>query len=470
MPKASGTHRSMDRRLFVSTTAGACAGLAAAALLRHPARAQPRKSRPNVLFIIADDQRWDTMSCAGNPVLKTPNLDRIAAEGARFANSFSTTSICAPARASFLTGKYAYRNGVRDLGIDLPDDQKTFLELLRDAGYETGYVGKYHLGGNEHGQKRVDYWGGFPGQGKYKQGDQHLTDILGQRAVDFLRQEHSKPFCLAVGFKAPHCQDGATPEFQYAPRFESLFKDVEIPYPPTFEGTYEKKPECVRESLGRTRWGWRFATREMFQETVKSYYRLIAGVDEAVGRMLDTLDQIGAADNTLVIFTGDQGFLLGDHGLAGKWLMYEESIRMPLLMRYPPLQRAGLALDELVLNIDVAPTVLDLCGVPIPADMQGHSVRPLLEGKPEANWRTAFLYEYFGGHNVPAIEGVRTRDWKCVRYLADAKFQPAEELYSMAWDPHETTDLATDGQYVYELEFMKQLLEQLKLDTRGAAE
>jgi len=488
-----GVAARVDRRHFL----GAATGLAAAVAARR-VQAGPDSGRPNVLFVFTDDQRWDTMGCAGNAILKTPNMDRLAGEGFRFSNAFVTTSICAPSRASFLCGKYAYRHGVRDLGIKLPEGQKTFPEILREAGYRTGYVGKYHLGGDEDGQKRFDYWGGFRGQGRYEQGEQHLTDVLTERAVNYLREQGDAPFCLVVGYKAPHGQDGARPEFRYAPRFTRLFQDVAIPYPPTYEGSYEKKPECVRTSLGRTRWGWRHATREMFQETAKSYYRLIAGVDEGLGRILETLDDLRVADNTVVIYTSDNGFFLGEHGMAGKWLMYEESIRVPLVMRYPRLlpeagdarlgpvrgavrhaasdrrpasdrdeQAVAHVIEGMALSIDVAPTVLDLCGVPIPADMQGRSLRPLCEGRTDANWRTAYLYEYFGGHNVPPIEGVRTPDWKYIKYLPHKDYGVVEELYHIASDRHEMTDLAKDPQHADVLGVMKELLEQLKFETRG---
>ena len=467
----------VGRRHFLGTAAALAAGSVAATATR----AQERDRRPNVLFILTDDQRWDTLSCAGNEILKTPNIDRIAREGFYFKNAFVTTSICAPSRASFLCGKYAYRHGLRDLGMVLAQEQKTFPELLREAGYRTGYVGKYHVGDDAHGQRRFDYWGGFAGQGRYEQPDgQHLTDVLTQRAVSFLREQGERPFCLAVGYKAPHCQDGARPEFIYAPRFGKLFEDVTIPYPPTYEGTYEKKPECVRNSLGRTRYGWRHATPSMFQETAKGYYRLIAGVDEGVGQILQTLDDIGVTDRTVIIYASDNGFFLGEHGMAGKWLMYEESIRVPLLMRYPALrgqaadawlgqQAVPHVLEQMALSIDIAPTILDIAGVPIPPDMQGRSLRRLCEGAADANWRTAYLYEYFGGHNVPPIEGVRTEEWKYIKYLPEKERGVVEELYHIAEDPDERADLLADPAHADVLGVMRELLQQLKFETRAGA-
>jgi arylsulfatase A-like enzyme len=412
--------------------------------------APPAVDRPNILFLLTDDQRWDAMGCAGNPIIETPNLDRLAREGVRFTNMFCTTSICAVSRASFLTGEYASRHGVRDFATPLSADAfaETFPALLRKNGYFTGFVGKWGLGGRLP-KKAFDVFDGFPGQGKYfdANGGEHLTTRLGRKAVAFVRNVPAdRPFLLCFYTKAPHVQDTDPRQFIPDPRFKPLYADVTIPSPPAATPEdFAALPPFLQTSEGRTRWKRRFATPAMYQSMVKDYYRLVTGLDAALGNVLAAIAERGLADRTVVICSSDNGFFLGEHGLAGKWFMYEESIRLPLIIRDPRAasEDRGRTVDAMTLNIDVAPTILDLAGVPAPKRMQGASLVPWLSGK-SPTWRDEWFYAHHFGYagRIPPSEGVRTQRWKYVRYLDSDPL--VEQLFDVKEDPHEQHDLAAD--------------------------
>jgi arylsulfatase A-like enzyme len=445
----------------------AMGGIALAGLSPDRAAAQPPPPRraPNVLFFMTDDQRQDAVSAYGNRILKTPHMDRIADGGLRFTEAFVTNALCAPSRASILTGLYSHAHGVITNGDGptfrnqpgLRDEQLTFPELLRQAGYHTSLVGKWHLPSWPTG---FDQWVILPGQGAYHDPDMiangarvkmrgHVEDVIGDQAVTFLRERpKDRPFALLCQFKAPHRN------WSPAARFQPAFADVTLPVPRTFEDRLEGRPEAVRQSdmaiadmpdfrdqvpasLPRDE-----RKRRNLELLVKNYYRVLLGVDENVGRVLDVLDEQGVAGDTVVVYTSDNGFFLGEHGLFDKRLMYEPSIRVPMLLRYPPRVKAGqVDTAHLVLNVDVAPTLLELAGLPVPAAMHGRSWVPLLEGG-AAPWRDAFLYEYYeypAYHCVRKNRGVRTARWKLIHFWE----QPAEwELYDLARDPDETTNLA----------------------------
>lgn len=412
--------------------------------------------RPNIIFLLTDDQRFDSMGCVGNPIVQTPHLDRLAEGGVLFRNSFATTSICAVSRASFLTGQYERRHGVGDFRTPLGPEAfaKTYPVLLRRAGYRTGFVGKWGVGG-ELPKEEFDYWDGFAGQGRYfYQGDPvHMTQKLEQSAAQFLSSANAdQPFCLAVSFKAAHVQDRDPRPFQPDPRYESLYADVRIPAVDKSDPKYfEALPEFLRNSEGRVRWGRRFVTPEMYQNSVKDYYRLVTGIDRVVGSISTQLAQQGLADNTVIIFTSDHGFFLGEYGLAGKWLMYEESIRTPLIIHDPrqPESVRGKRRDEMVLNIDIAPTILQLAGVDIPKSVQGVSLLPLVEGK-TVPWRDDWFYEHRFAHpRIPKSEGVRTHRYKYIRYIESNPLH--EELYDLKKDPAEKVNLVGNAKYEMEL-------------------
>jgi len=289
-----------------------------------PARKNPK---PNIIFLLADDMRWDAMSCVGNKIIKTPNLDRLADRGVLFTNNFCTTSICAVSRAGFITGQYASRHNIRGFSTPLAPQQfdNSYLGLLRSNGYRTGFVGKWGLGGPLP-KERFDFWAGYSGQGNYfdKGNPQHLTARLCKKALQFITDSaHRQPFHLSVSFKAPHVQDRLK-RFIPDPKYQNLFENVTVPvFKTANEKAFQAKPEFIQKSMNRKRWKWRFATPRMYQDTIKDYYRLIAGVDDTVGQIRNLLAELRIEKNTIIIFSSDNGFFLGEHGLAGKWLMYE---------------------------------------------------------------------------------------------------------------------------------------------------
>jgi arylsulfatase A-like enzyme len=450
------------RRQFV--TYGGLASLSAVtAAPAGSARSGASARRPNIIILLTDDQRWDTLGCMGNPVIRTPNLDRLATDGVLFLNNFCTTSICMASRASIFTGLYKRSHKVDTFEQPLAEPlfAKSYPALVRTAGYRTGFIGKWGLGGALP-ESAFDYFDGFPGQGKYFHEQDgtvvHLTKLMTGRAVEFLEGcSREQPFCLSVSFKAPHVQDNDPRQFLYDPAFEDLYRDVMIPTPKTAaQEYYEALPEFLKNTEGRRRWQRRFATPEQFQSSLKGYYRLVSGVDLAVGRIRATLEELGLNENTVILFTSDNGFFLGERGLAGKWLMYEESIRTPLIIhdaRLPATMR-GRRLTEMVLNIDVAPTVLDLAGIDIPPGVQGRSLVPLVTGR-TVPWRTDWFYEHdFGTEELfPAVEGIRTERWKYARYVR--RDPVLEQLYDLTNDPHEEHDLAGQEQH-------KDVLERLR--------
>jgi arylsulfatase A-like enzyme len=410
--------------------------------------AESQTARPNILFLLADDLRWDALGCAGNPVVRTPNIDRLARRGVMFQNMFVTTSICCVSRASILSGQYARRHGIEDFktGFTPAAWKQTYPLLLRDAGYRTGFIGKFGVG-ELMPTNSFDYWDGFPGQGAYfaTNGATHLTLLMGDSGLKFIDTRDSRPFCLSISFKAPHAMDGVRREFPPDPADESLYTGTPIPTTRNHDdAAWLRLPPFARESEGHTRWLRRFATPDTRAATIRDYYRLVTGLDREVGRLLDKLDQTGLASNTIVIFTSDNGFFLGERGLSDKFLMYEESIRVPLIIYDPrqPARRQGRQVSSMALNIDLAPTMLDYAGIAAPAAVQGASLRPLIGGK-NTPWRDEWFYEHhfnFGG-KIPESEGVRTSRWKYIRYPAVSPV--VEELYDLRSDPFEQNNLAS---------------------------
>jgi len=405
---------------------------------------------PHIVFFLTDDMRYDAMGCAGNPVVRTPHIDQLASEGMLFRNSFVTTSICMTSRASILTGQYERRHGISDFNMPLGEEAfaQTYPALLRKAGYYTGFVGKWGLGGALP-KEQFDYFTGYTGQGRYfEEGDpEHLTRKLTRQALAFLEEAPAdRPLLLCISYKAPHCQDRAERQFPPDPAYETLYRDATIPVPASATpDAFASLPEFLQRSEGRTRWERRFATPEMYQATVKDYYRLVTGVDVSVGTILDRLKQAGLDARTVVIFTSDNGFFLGEHGLAGKWFMYEESIRVPLIVRDPrvPAAARGRQVDAMALNIDVAPTILALAGLDAPDAMQGRSLASWLRGG-SPDWRKEFFYEHTFDFRdrIPPCEGVRTTRYKYIRYVnADPVH---ESLFDLEQDPHELNNLAGD--------------------------
>ncbi|HCO94975.1 MAG TPA: acetylglucosamine-6-sulfatase [Phycisphaerales bacterium] len=415
--------------------------------------------QPNIVFILTDDQRFDAMGCVGHPWLKTPNMDRLAAEGVLFKNAFVTTSLCSPSRGSFLTGCYAHRHEVfRNNGMDPKQSVATFPELLQKAGYETAFVGKWHMARKNSPRAGFEHWVSFTGQGRYDknklnvdgqnvQSDTYVTDDLTDYAVRFLKKRHEKPFMLYLSHKAVHGP------FAPAKRHANLYSDVEIESRHNPKDNLDTKPP----------WGRKMDPK--WKNQILAYYRCLAAVDESVGRVLQTLEQINALDNTVVIFAGDNGYFHGEHG--GMWdkrAAYEPSMRIPLLMRYPCLVEPATICDEMVLNIDLAPTILELAGVRSLGTIQGQSWLDVLKGRPG---RSSFLYEYFQEadrkYKRPTILAVRTKRWKYVTYPLDDSL--TGELYDMLKDPDELNNLIGNPDCINIIEKMKKELEQLKRET-----
>ena len=377
----------VSRRKFLQAAAGA--GI----LAGHSVAAGTKirgEARPNIIVIVSDDHRYDALGCLGNPVIKTPVLDDLAAGGVLFPNNCCTTSICCSSRASILTGMYTSRHKIIKFDDDLDPElwSQSYPVLLRQAGYHTGFTGKFGVGTNLPGDS-FDYWKGIPGQGKYwnevNGQKRHITDIFTEDSLGFFDTcPADRPFCLSISFKSGHTMDYDPQPWQPKPEFENLYRDDVIPVPPTAtEEAYQALPEFLKNSEGRSRWKNRFITPERYQETVKDYYRLLTGMDSAIGKIRSRLETIGKADNTIIVYQGDNGFYMGERGLAGKWYAHEVSMKTPSIIFDPRLPRElrGRRPREMSLNLDITPTILDWAGIPIPGNVQGISLVPLLEGK-----------------------------------------------------------------------------------------
>ena len=460
--------------------------IVAAVLLVPPAvSAQSARMRPNILFIMTDDHAAHAIGAYGSRVNATPNLDRLARQGALLTNVFATNSICTPSRAAILTGQYSHINGVTVFNR-FDSSRMTVARLLQQGGYHTGMIGKWHLGSDPVG---FDQWEILPGQGAYfnpvfytaasekTYTGRYVTDVITDLALDFLRQRPAnKPFFLMMHHKAPHRP------WEPAEAYAAQFGTRRIPEPETFWDSYATRTDALHENQQRVgadlnnrdlklkpppgltaeelaRWqttkpdavtitrGGKEVTmtgealaRWKYQRYMQDYLATVQSVDDSVGRVLDYLDTSGLARNTIVVYTSDQGFFLGDHGLFDKRFMYEESIRMPFLARWPAGVKAGTRSDAMALNVDFAPTFLDAAGLPIPSDMQGRSLLPVLRGSTPPDWRSAIYYRYYhdpGDHNTRAHYGIRTRTHKLIYFWKKDQW----ELFDLANDPHELHNL-----------------------------
>ncbi len=475
----------MNRRDFLKTISLTVSSLAAAQrACGSDNRQKPdAANRPNIIFIMSDDHASHALSCYGSKINKTPNLDRLAKEGMLFNNCFCTNSICAPSRAVILTGKYSHINGKIDNTKENPFDgsQQTFPKLLQKAGYETAMIGKWHLRTDPTG---FDYWNVLPGQGKYhnpafiemgqkKKYQGYVTDLITDFALDWLKKRKmDKPFCLMYHHKAPHRN------WQPDEKFGNLYENIDVPVPDTFDDDYNTRTDAAKEQdmtiertlrvpgdtkirppahlKGKALKHWKY------QRYIKDYLRTVASVDYNVGRFLDYLDESGLAKDTLVVYTSDQGFFLGDHGWFDKRFIYEESLRMPLLVRYPKKIKPGSVNNDIVLNLDFAPTFLDLTAAGIPPDIQGRSILPLLTGKKPADWRTSMYYHYYeypGAHSVKRHYGIRTRRYKLIHFYYDID---AWELYDLEKDPNELNNVYDHLGYTKVVRKLKAELDRLR--------
>jgi N-acetylglucosamine-6-sulfatase len=412
----------------------------------------------NIIFILTDDQRFDLLGCMGHPFVETPNLDALARNGILFQNAFVTTSLCSPSRASILSGQYAHTHGVLDNQTSLPDRTPIFPSELRKGGYRTAYIGKWHMGGGgAEPHPAFDRWVSFRGQGVYRNPtfyvdgvktelEGYVTDLLTDYAVEFIRgQSTDQPFMLYVSHKAVHA------EFQPAERHEGSYREKEYPFPESMkelEANYRGKPKWVRAQ--RSSWhgvDGAYNDNLKIDKFVRLYAETLRAVDDGVGRIVDELRAKGMLDSTLILFTSDNGFLLGEHGLIDKRAAYEPSIRVPLIAHCPELFAGGARRGEMILNIDYAPTILEAAGVPVPESVQGRSFYRLLTGEP-LEWRKSFLYEYFWEDSfphTPTVFCVRTERYKFMRFEG---VWDVLELYDLQKDPDERNNLL--GEYAVE--------------------
>ncbi len=411
--------------------------------------------RPNFVFFLTDDQAYNGMGCTGNPVLKTPNMDRLAAEGVLFEKAYVTTSICCCSRASIYTGQHMRRHGIQDFAkpLSAAQWQQTFPALLRQAGYRTAFVGKFAIGAPQNGRDlalpadKFDLWYGFPQSIAFKQTingtARYLTTVMTEKAVGFIKEaKPDQPFCLIVAFKEPH-----GPRNYFDPEFKNDYATATIPPPSNLtRKSFDAMPEIVRRGMNADS-NWQDHPQR-FQTAMREAYALVARSDLAVGRICQALKEQGLDDNTVLIHLSDNGSLDGAHGLDGKWLNYEESIHVPLIIRDPrlPVATRGRR-QQMALNIDVAPTILAMADVPVPAGMQGTDLQPLLRD-PSAKGREDWYCEHVytptepGRSSIPKSEGVRTERWKYIRYTEPNP--PLEQLFDLAADPLEEHDLAGD--------------------------
>lgn len=472
---------SLSRRSFIASTLGTAGAFAA------PAK------QPNIVYVMSDDHAAHAISAYGSRINRTPNIDRIATGGMKLNNCFCTNSICTPSRAAILTGQYSHKNGVYTLDDALDGSRNNVAKELQQAGYQTAMVGKWHLQSQPTG---FDYWNILPGQGVYydpqfitaagrQKHTGYCTDLIGDFSLDWLKKrDRNKPFFLMCHHKAPHRP------WQPAPKYAHMFDGQNVPEPDNLFDHYEGRARsvaAVKMKVGED------TTREdlkvdkpaglegdalrkwAYQYYIKDYLRCVQSVDDNVGRLLDYLDQEQLTSNTIFIYTSDQGFFLGDHGFFDKRLMYEESLRMPFLIRYPGTIKAGSTSNDIVLNIDFAPMFLDFARRAIPSEMQGHSFRQTLTGSKPKNWRKSFYYRYWmhndPSHHVPAHYGIRSADYKLIYYYGkplgmkgafDPATEPEWEFFDLGKDPREMHNRYNDPAYRAKIDDMKKELVKLQ--------
>lgn len=507
----------------MSKIKAACALPLAAAGLSACSEAVEQE-KPNIIFIMTDDHTTQAMSCYGGNLIETPNMDRIADEGMRFDNCYATNALSGPSRACILTGKFSHRNGFTDNASTFDGSQLTFPKVMRENGYATGVVGKWHLISKPQG---FDHWSILLGQNEqgnyykpvfYENGtvvneDGYVTDVITDKAIEFIDDVHDeKPFMLMLHHKAPHRN------WMPAPRHLGIFNDTVFPEPETLFDDYEGRGEAARsqdmniENTLDDEWDLKLLTREeilagnnrlhdvyirmpeevqhkwdsvyapriaeyrsgklqgdelvrwKYQQYMRDYLATAMSVDESIGRVMEYLEEIGELDNTVIVYTSDQGFFLGEHGWFDKRFMYEECLRMPFVIRYPKMIKAGSTSKAICMNVDFGPTFLDLAGIEVPSEMQGRSFRKVLEkkGRIPAGWREAAYYHYYeypAEHSVKRHYGIRTSDCKLIHFYNDID---QWEMYDMKADPQEMRNVYDDPAYADKRAQMHRILEQVQ--------
>lgn len=470
------------------------------AMIPTAAHAQGKKKPPNIIYIMSDDHANAAIGAYNSwlkPVLKTPNLDKLARQGMLFKQSMVTNSICTPSRAAILTSQYSHKNGVYTLNDALPKNTTHIGHLLRLLGYQTALIGKWHLQIDPTG---FDYWNVLPGQGRYidpqlrpignKQKDfktytgGYSEDVITDISLDWLKKrDRDKPFFLMCHYKAPHRP------WDPAPRYKDLYKDVTIPEPDTLYDDFKGRSKQAADI--KMRIGDDFSKRDLemdipklqgkelrkwaYQQYMKRYLACVAAVDENVGRIMAWLEAEGLMEDTIIVYTSDQGFFLGEHGWFDKRMMYEPGLLTPLIIRWPGHVAPGSVNNDMILNIDHAPTWLDIAGGKIPDSMQGKSYKSILEGKTPPDWRQAVYYRYWmhldGSHNVPAHYGIRTQRYTLIHFYGkalgmkgakDKDLAPEWELYDNQKDPQQVRNVFGDPAYAPVLADLRKELEKLK--------
>ena len=433
---------------------------------------EPELNRPNILFLLIDDQRNDTLGCAGHPIIETPVVDSLADDGVRFENAFVTTSICAASRASIFTGLYERTHGYTfgKLPISASDMSKSYPASLRKSGYRTGFIGKYGVRSKLQPSKLFDFFKPLDRSPYFKRqqdgSQRHESELAGDRAIEFLNSNpKGKPFCLSISFNAVHAEDGDKKNHYPWPKsVDGMYDDLEIPAPRLSDPTiFDNLPAFLKKSMNRNRYFWRWDTPEKYQKNMRSYFRMISGVDNVIGRIRKELDRLRLSDNTVIIYMGDNGYYMGDRGFAGKWSHYEQSLRVPLIIYDPrlPQKRRGVVKGEMTLNIDVPATMLELAGVEIPPHYQGCSFFPLLQGKSVPGWRHDFFCEHLMNHrDIPKWEGVRGERYVYAKYFEQ---KPVFEfLHDLETDPDQLVNLISNPEQKGILARMRKRCDELK--------
>ncbi len=429
----------------------------------------------NIVFILVDDQRNDTLGCGGHPVIKTPVIDKLAEQGVRFENAYVNTAICMASRATIFTGLTETSHGFTGGGppavpVQKRDVDTSFPVLLRKAGYRNGFYGKQHVKfaeKNEVALKRMfdDHKVYNGGPHHVKRGDgtrRHTAELIGDHSVSFLEtQAKDQPFCLYMSFNIAHARDSdhrpGIGHFPWPKVVDGMYEDIE-PEPPRLGDPkyFEMQPDFLKESMNRDRWHWRWDTPEKYKLNMRAYYRMLTGMDGVVGRVRKELEKQGFADNTVIIYTADNGYYMGDRGFAGKWSHYEQSLRVPLIIHDPRLgkEKHARVIPPLVMNLDLPSTMLELAGVEVPAKYQGESLVPWLKGETPTSWREDFYNEHHYNHKrLPKWRGVHGERFTYARYYEQKPVQ--EMLYDLEKDPDQLTNLAKDPEYAPVLKRMR---------------
>jgi arylsulfatase A-like enzyme len=449
-----------------------------------------KPARPNFIFVLVDDLRWDDLGCTGHPFSHTPHIDRLAREGATFRNAFATTPLCSPSRASILTGQYAHTHGIVDNTERSKQSHalKTFPQELKKAGYETAFIGKWHMGNDASPRAGFDRWYCLEGQGssfdpvvnddgKRVETHGYCTDILNEKSLDFVRKPHKQQFFLYLSHKAMHPETKQGPDgklsdpfasnFIPAPRHQKLDEGAKIPRRANWNVPPLDKPALQQSIAGVPPLSPDTGSSDT---VILNRLRMLAAVDEGLGQLLKALADAGQLDNTLIVVTGDHGYFYGEHCLSvERRLGYEESIRIPIVMRYPPMIKAGTTPEAFALAIDFAPTFVELAGGTIPAQYQGRSLLPLMKGESPADWRKAILVEYFSDTVFPRVrkmgyQAVRDDRWKLIHYTDQPDF---DELYDLQNDPYELKNIIRDPTTTDAWAKMRKKLHQLLSETAG---